>query len=74
MKVNQLALIQDLIIDKNFSNSNVNIVSIKVGFITMMDVYKIKDIHTYYWLIAKLIYFLYETRPDIVFAIGQLSK
>ena len=39
-----------------------------------IDVYKKEDLHTYQRLIGKLIYFACETKPNIAFAISQLSR
>lgn len=39
-----------------------------------IDTYKEYDLHTYEQRIGKLIYLTCGTRPDIAFAIGQLSK
>ena len=45
-------------------------------FIKILDSkdYKEANLHIYQRLIGKLIYFLYGTRPDISFVIGQLSR
>lgn len=44
--------------------------------IQMIDLedYKEVNLHTYQQLIGKLIYLAYGTRPDIIFAVRQLSK
>lgn len=50
---------------------------IKAGnFIEMQgeDDYKKVDLKVYQWLIGKLMYLSYRTRPDISFVVGQLSK
>lgn len=36
--------------------------------------YKEADIKTYQWFIRKLIYLLYNIRPDIAFIIKQFNK
>lgn len=36
--------------------------------------YKKEDLRTYQCFIGKLIYLVYRIRPDIVFAVDQLSK
>lgn len=39
-----------------------------------LDDYNKTDLHEYQRLIGKLMYLICETRPDIVFAVSQLSK
>lgn len=41
---------------------------------TGANVYKEEDFHTYQQLIGKLIYLTCGIKPDIMFAISQLSK
>lgn len=36
--------------------------------------YEEVNLHTYQCLIRKLIYLAYNTRPDIAFTVGQLSR
>ena len=77
MKIDQPAFIQDLVMEENLSNCNANVVPIKArSAINMSDVdaYEEEDLHTYQQLIAKLIYLTCGTRPDIAFAICQLSR
>lgn len=77
MKINYSAFICDLFIDENFFDCNANVVSIKASFVidmTETDAYKEEDLHTYQRLIEKLIYLACRIRPDIAFAIGELSK
>lgn len=54
----------------------VNILMKRSYFIEMSKPgnYKEVDIKPYQHLIGKLIYLLYSTKPNIAFAIGQLSK
>lgn len=77
MKIDQLAFIQDLVIDEKLSDCNANVVLMKSGNainISNVDVYGEENLHTYQQLIGKLIYFAYRTKPNIVFAVSQLSK
>lgn len=49
----------------------------KVGlFIEIIDpeIYKEADIHSYQSLIEKLMYLTYDIKPNIAFAVQQLSK
>ena len=77
MKINQLTFIRDLIIEEGFTKCNANVIPMKAGSSIEMperDDYNKTDIHTYQRLIGKLIYLVYKTRPDIAFAVGQLSR
>ena len=77
IKINQSAFIQDLVIEENLFDCNANVVPMKIKSAINMsdvDVYKEEDLHTYQQLIGKLMYLACGTRPDIAFAIGQLSK
>lgn len=77
MKINQSIFIKDLIIEKNLNNCNANVVPIKTGFsinINDADIYKKKNLYIFQQSIKKLIYLIYDTKPDIAFAIRQLSK
>lgn len=77
MKIDQSAFIRDLVMDEDLSDYNANVVPIKAGSaIDMSDVdaYEQENLHTYQRLIGKLMYLACGTRPDIAFAVGQLSK
>lgn len=77
MKINQSAFIWNLVIEKGLTRYNANIILIKAGFATKMTKpkdYKNINFSIYQWLISKLIYLIYGTRPDITFVIGQLNK
>ena len=77
MKIDQSAFIRDLVMEENLSDCNANVVPMKAGSaIDMSDVdaYEEEDLHTYQRLIGKLMYLACGTRPDIAFAIGQLSR
>ena len=77
MKIDQSAFIRDLIIKERLTKCNTNVIPMKAGSSIKMsesDDYDKTDIHTYQQLIGKLIYLACGTRPNIVFAIGQLSK
>lgn len=77
MKINQSACIKDLIIKKDLIDSNATIIPMKAGLAIDMpdtDNYKKIKLLKYYWLIGKLMYLAYGTRPNIAYAEGQLSK
>lgn len=77
IKIDQLAFVQDLVIKKRLTKYNANVILITAGsFIDMSDLedYKEVDLQTYQCLIEKLMNLTYDTRPDIIFAVGQLSR
>lgn len=77
MKIDQSAFIRDLIIEKRLNKCNANVIPMKTGLSLKMlepNDYDKTDLHIYQQLIGKLIYLAYETRPDIVFVIGQLNR
>ncbi len=77
MKIDQLAFIRDLMIEKGLTEYNANIISMKAySTIKMSELkdYKKTNLYIYQQLIDKLIYLSYGTRLNIVFIIGQLSK
>ena len=77
MKIDQSAFIWDLVMEENLYDCNANVVPIKTGSaidISDVNAYKEKDLYTYQQLIGKLMYLACKTRPDIAFAIGQLSR
>lgn len=50
MKIDQFAVIQDLVIEEDLDNCNANIVSMKVGSfidISNMDIYEEKNLYTF---------------------------
>lgn len=66
-----------MVIEERLTNYNANVIPIKVGLsIEMLDLenYEEANLHTYQRLVGKLMYFLYGTRPDILFVVEQLSK
>lgn len=77
MEINQLAFIKDLIIEEDLTKCNFNIIFIKIGsFIKIieLDNYEKVELQLYQYFIGKLIYFVFNIRPDIMFVVGQLSK
>lgn len=77
MKIDQSIFIQDLVINKNLSECDANVISIKADSAIDMigaNVYKEEDFHIYQQLIEKLMYLACGIRPDIMFAVSQLSK
>ena len=77
MKLDQSTFIRNLVIEENLSDYNANVISMKAGSVINMSEandYKEENLHMYQRLIGKLIYLACGTRPDIAFAVGQLSK
>ena len=77
MKIDQSAFIRDLVIEEGLEECNANVIPMKVGSaINMLDPedYDETDLHEYQRLIGKLMYLSCGTRPDIAFAVGQLSR
>lgn len=77
LKIDQLAFIQDLVIEERLTKCNANVMPIKAGSsIEMSDLedYEEANLRTYQRLIGKLMYLVCRTRPDIAFVVGQLSK
>ena len=77
MKIDLSAFIKDLVIEEGLTNCNATIISIKAGLAIDMpnaNNYEETELLEYQQLIGKLMYFACGTRPDIAFAIGQLSK
>ena len=77
MKIDQSAFIRDLVIEEGLTECNANVIPMKAGSAIEMldpDDYDETDLHGYQRLIGKLMYLACGTRPDIVFAVGQLSK
>lgn len=77
MKIHQSAFIRDLVIEKGFTECNANIIPMKAGSAIEMlepEDYDKADLHTYQRLIGKLMYLACGTRPNIFFAVRQLSK
>lgn len=77
LKIDKSAFIQDLVDEEGLSNGNSTNIPMKAGsFINMQedDDYKEVDLKTYQQLGGKRMYLLCGTRPDIAFAVGQLSK
>lgn len=77
MKINQSAFVQDLVIKEGLTKCNANIIPITTGSsIDMSDLedYKEVELQTCQRLIGKLMNLAWDTRPDIIFAVGQLSR
>lgn len=77
LKIDQSAFIQDLIKIENMTDCNSINIPIKASYYIEMseaDNYEEVDIKKYQKLIGKLIYLLYNIRPDIAFVIDQLSR
>lgn len=77
LKIDQTSFIQNFIESKNETNYNSVNIPIKPGCfieISKLHNYKKVDIKLYQYLIGKLMYLSYGTKPNIVFAIGELSK
>lgn len=73
MKIDQSALIKDLVIEEGLTNCNANVIPIKAGSaieITNLEDYQETELREYQRLISKLIYLACGTRPDIAFAVG----
>lgn len=77
MKIDQSAFIRDLVIEEGLDDFNTNVVPMKAGSSIHMsdaDAYEEEDLYTFQRLIGKLMYLACGTRPDIAFAVGQLSR
>lgn len=77
MKIGQSAFIRDLVIEEGLEECNANVIPMKAcSAIEMLDPddYDKTNLHEYQRLIGKLMYLSCRTRPDIAFAVGQLSR
>lgn len=77
MKISQSAFIQDLIIEEELTECNANVILMKASSVMEMTEpkdYEEANLRTYQRFISKLIYRAYGTRPNISFAIRQLSR
>ena len=77
MKIDQSAFIRDLVIEERLTYCNANVIPMKAGSsseMTCPEDYEKADLRTYQRIIGKLMYLACGTRPDIAFAVGQLSK
>ena len=77
LKIDQSSFIRDLVIEKNLTNCNSNIIPMKAGSAIEMiehDDYEDTEIKPYQHLIGKLMYLACGTRPDIAFIVGLLSR
>lgn len=76
IKIDQLAFIRDLIIEKRLTKCNANIILIKAGLsieIFEPGNYNKTNFHIYQQLIKKLIYLVCRIKLEIVFIVRQLS-
>lgn len=72
-----MAFIQDLLKKENLADCNSVNIPIKPGSVIKMnktDNYEEIELMAYQYLIGKVIYLSFSIRPDIAFAVGQLSK
>lgn len=77
LKIDQSLFIRDYIKSENMTDCNLVSIPMKAGYFIEMSEpgdYKEADIKPYQCLIGKLMYLSCGTRPDIAFAVGQLSK
>ena len=77
MKIDQSAFIRDLVIEEGLTDCNAPVMLMKAGSAIEMldsDDYEETELLEYQRLIGKLMYLACGTRPDIAFAVGQLSK
>lgn len=77
IKIHQSAFVGDLIIKKELTNCNTNVIPMKAGSsikMTDLENYNETDLHMYQKLVRKLMYLWYGIKPDIAFAIEQYSK
>lgn len=77
MKIDQSAFIRDLVIEEGLTECNANVIPMKAGSAIEMiepDNYEETELRKYQRLIGKLMYLACGTRPDIAFAVEQLSK
>ena len=77
LKIDQSSFIRDLVIEKNLTNCNSNIIPMKAGSAIEMiehNDYEDTEIKPYQHLIGKLMYQACDTKPDIAFIVGLLSR
>lgn len=77
MKIDQSAFIRDLVIEEGLIDCNANVIPMKAGcaiYMVETDDHEEVDLQVYQRLIGKLMYLACGTRPDIAFAVSQLSK
>lgn len=77
LKIDKSIFIRHLFKEQNLTKCNLIIISIKAGSIIDMSRvgdYKEVDPKVYQKLIRKLMYILYNARPNIAFGVTQLSK
>lgn len=77
MKIDQSIFIKDLVIKKSLTDYNAIGILMKTSLAIDMfntDDYKKTTFYKYQRLIGRLIYLICETRPNIIFVVGQLSK
>lgn len=77
LKIDQSAFMTDLLEEKNLARCNSVKIPIKAdSIIEIIDAndYEETNIKVYQRLIGKLIYLSCNTRPDILFAMGQLNR
>lgn len=77
IKIYQSVFVRDLVIERIFTDCNINIISIKASScikMTDLEHYKNVNFHIYQRLIRKLIYLSCSIRPDIIFVVEQLNR
>lgn len=68
-----MVFIRDLVIKKGLTKCNVNVISMKTSFfikIIKLNNYKKVKLWPYQYFISKLIYFVFNIRSNITFAIS----
>ncbi len=77
MKIDHSVFIRDFVIEGGLTECNANVIHMKAGSaieMTEPEDYEETDLHMYKRLVGKLMNLASETRPDIAFVVGQLSK
>lgn len=77
LKIDQSSFICDLVIEKNLTNCNSNVIPMKAGFAIEMiehNNYEDTEIKPYQHLIGKLMYLACGIKPDIAFIVGLLNR
>lgn len=77
LKIDKSVFIRHLLKEQNLTECNLVNISIKAG--SIIDMSRVRDYNevnpkVYQKLIRKLMYILYNARPNIAFGVTQLSK